>query len=415
MAEKRLTPCPGRRTASTARSSPKRGCSRTDRPPSRFLCSNGPRRFRRRGPFFDSGRLGRPCRKTAFSDKVVPKFADAPVGDPGRRATWSSSSRRRRRARARCSRATTPRCSGSRTTRPSEAVSDALLNRSLFSPRRIVELDISRLLGTESPGRLVTKARRGLGRAAQAAGGGLQARAGAAGGARPAARARTRWRPPRRRRRRSAARTRRRLLAEILKELPEEKSGGAGGPEGPRCASLLERGENDGTVALLTAVVAAGGRGPASRRSRTRGLVLETTVGDDAEPALRRLAATRAKEREVVARARGDRAAPDRARTRDAAHASPRSSRSSSSGRARAAGSGPPTSRRTSRTSPRRTSTAFFDAIGRRDAGDALARLERLLRRAGRARRATATSRRSRTSGPSSSSGCSPARSAGCC
>jgi hypothetical protein len=34
----------------------------------------------------------------------------------------------------------------------SEAVSDALLNRSLFSPRRLVELDISRLLGTESPG-----------------------------------------------------------------------------------------------------------------------------------------------------------------------------------------------------------------------------------------------------------------------
>ena len=41
---------------------------------------------------------------------------------------------------------------------PSEAVSDALLNRSLFSPRRLVELDISRLLGTESPGSLVTKA-----------------------------------------------------------------------------------------------------------------------------------------------------------------------------------------------------------------------------------------------------------------
>ena len=30
---------------------------------------------------------------------------------------------------------------------PAEAVSDALLNRSLFSPQRIVETDISRLLG----------------------------------------------------------------------------------------------------------------------------------------------------------------------------------------------------------------------------------------------------------------------------
>ncbi|HEY6930803.1 MAG TPA: hypothetical protein VJA66_14075 [Thermoanaerobaculia bacterium] len=41
---------------------------------------------------------------------------------------------------------------------PAETVSDALLNRSLFSPRRLVRFDITRLLGTEAPGKLLLQA-----------------------------------------------------------------------------------------------------------------------------------------------------------------------------------------------------------------------------------------------------------------
>src|SRR5215472_7333077 len=44
---------------------------------------------------------------------------------------------------------------------PAEVVSDALLNRSLFSARRIVSLDISRLLGTDTPGTLFSAALEG--------------------------------------------------------------------------------------------------------------------------------------------------------------------------------------------------------------------------------------------------------------
>jgi hypothetical protein len=38
---------------------------------------------------------------------------------------------------------------------PAEAVSDALLNRSLFSPRRVVQFDVTRILGSESPAALL--------------------------------------------------------------------------------------------------------------------------------------------------------------------------------------------------------------------------------------------------------------------
>jgi len=41
---------------------------------------------------------------------------------------------------------------------PVEAVSDALLNRSLFSARRVVQFDVSRLLGTETPAKLLDQA-----------------------------------------------------------------------------------------------------------------------------------------------------------------------------------------------------------------------------------------------------------------
>ncbi|MDQ2969825.1 MAG: hypothetical protein M3R34_01675, partial [Acidobacteriota bacterium] len=39
-----------------------------------------------------------------------------------------------------------------------DAVADSILNRSLFSPRRVVTVDIGRLLGTDSPAVLLGKA-----------------------------------------------------------------------------------------------------------------------------------------------------------------------------------------------------------------------------------------------------------------
>ena len=245
---------------------------------------------------------------------------------------------------------------------PAEAVSDALLNRSLFSPRRLVELDISRLLGTESPGRLVTKA--------------LEAwEKGGAGGRREAFRhARAllaaldlpRGRGPGRERRGGARKRVRKkdeapALAEILKELPEEKSGGPAVLKGA-LRVLLERGKRrDGGAA--DGGRAAGGRGPApgdrrrgawcSRRrsARTRGPRCGGWPRRSRRSARSR-SIRRAIERLADADGRGRRAR------------SPRSSASCSSGRARAAGSARRTSGRTSRTKPRRTSTGSSTRSG---------------------------------------------------
>jgi DNA polymerase III delta subunit len=41
---------------------------------------------------------------------------------------------------------------------PPGSVAEALLNRSLFSPRRLVEIDLSRVLGVDSPGDLLERA-----------------------------------------------------------------------------------------------------------------------------------------------------------------------------------------------------------------------------------------------------------------
>ncbi len=95
--------------------------------------------------------------KLPFSEKAVPSFADAPaivliVGDVEFFVEEAAATAREILAR-----------DGAEVLRfeddaPAEAVSDALLNRSLFSPQRLVQIDISRLLGTESPGRLLTQA-----------------------------------------------------------------------------------------------------------------------------------------------------------------------------------------------------------------------------------------------------------------
>ncbi|HEU5250346.1 MAG TPA: hypothetical protein VFW15_10210, partial [Thermoanaerobaculia bacterium] len=184
------------------------------------------------------------------------------------------------------------------------AVAEALLNRSLFSPKRLVEIDVSRILGTDSPGELAEQALEAWGRKSPAG-------------------------------RREAFRRMRRVLsaldvaiegdpaeaasvvarkirnkdlaeplAELLREMPEER-----GPTGATLAStlrlVLER-PNDGLVALLTATDPPAGSELLSDVAK-HGLLLAVRIGDPrekderrrVEPALRRLAAARAKEREV--------------------------------------------------------------------------------------------------------------------
>jgi hypothetical protein len=309
--------------------------------------------------------------KAAFSDKAVPKFPDAPAailvtGDV--EFFVEEAAARTREILAKGKDAEVLRFEDDA---PAESVSDALLNRSLFSPQRIVELDISRLLGTEAPGRLLTKAveaweagkRREAFKQTRLLLAALDLPLGVPEETAEAA--------ARKVRRKDEAP----LLAEVLKEMPEEKSGG---PAVLRSAlrSLLERTENDGTVALLTAVAPPAGV-DLVREIADRGLVLETTVGDDAEPALRRLASARAKEREVVL----DPAAVEKLLVRTDSRAAPFAMElekllewAGKGGRIRA-------SDIESNVEDESSEDVYgmFDAIGRRDAGDALARLERLL------------------------------------
>ncbi len=234
-----------------------------------------------------------------------------------------------------------------------------------------MELDISRLLGTEAPGRLLTKAveaweagkRREAFKQARPLLAALDLPLGAPEETAEAAAKKVR--------RKDEAE----LLAEILKELPEEKSGGAAVLRSA-LRSLLERTENDGTVALMTAVSPPAGV-DLVREIADRGLVLETTVGDDAEPALRRLASTRAKEREVVL----EPAAVERLLVRTDSRAAPFAMElekllewAGKGGRIRATDIETNVEDESSE-----DVYGLFDAIGRRDAGDALARLERLL------------------------------------
>jgi DNA polymerase III delta subunit len=328
--------------------------------------------------------------KVPFSEKEIPKFADAPAailvsGDVD--FFVEEATTRVREALA----DKDTEVLRFEDDAPSEAVSDALLNRSLFAAQRIVELDISRLLGTDSPGRLVTKAlegwekggaggRREAFKAARA----LLAALDLPAGGDPAENAEA-----------AARRVRKKddapLLAEILKELPEEKSGG---PAVLKAAlrTLLERGgqdnkKNDGTVALLTAVSPPAGV-DLLQEITARGLVLEKSVGEDPGPELRLLAAARAKEREVAL----DPGAIERllartdARRKEGRETAPRTDSASflaelekllewagKGGRVRAADVEANVEDEASE-----DMYGFYDAIGRRDAGDALARLERL-------------------------------------
>src|SRR6202162_3410301 len=159
---------------------------------------------------------------------------------------------------------------------PAEAVSDALMNRSLFSARRLVQFDVSRLLGTETPAKLVDEAvaawemgtpakRREALRRARALISALDLPAGA---------------PAEELAEDAARKTRRKpqqdALLSILRELPEEK----GGPGVLKDAIrfLLERG-NDGTVALLTATAPPAGVDLVEEIGK-KGLVFAASLGE---------------------------------------------------------------------------------------------------------------------------------------
>ena len=255
---------------------------------------------------------------------------------------------------------------------PAEALSDALLNRSLFSARRLVQFDISTLLGTETPARLVDQAveawqlstpagRREAFRRVRALVSALDLPAGGAAEelAEEAAR-------------RTRKKSQHDVLLSILRELPEEK----GNPKIVKDALrlLLERG-NDGTVALVTAVAPPAGVDLIEEIDK-KGLILEASVGKGAGEALTRLARALAKEREVSVEPQ----AMDRLLFQTDSDPERFSSElrklldwAGPGGRVRAADV-----RENVEDDSSEDLYAFYDAVGRREAGEALTRLERL-------------------------------------
>jgi DNA polymerase III delta subunit len=258
---------------------------------------------------------------------------------------------------------------------PAESISDALLNRSLFSPRRLVQLDISRLLGSESPGKLLAQAveswqegtssaRRKSFKLARALLSALDLPSAASADEA----AETAETAAKRVRRKEDAGT----LAEILRDLPEEKGSPAALASALRL--LLERG-NDGLVALVTAVAPPAGV-ELVREIERRGLVLPAEAGEDAGAALARLARARAKDRDVTI----DADAIERLRVQTdgspalfAAEIDKLLEWAGPGGRIRAADV-----RQNVEDEASEDVYPFYEAIGRRDMGDALSRLERL-------------------------------------
>src|SRR5215470_1497547 len=162
---------------------------------------------------------------------------------------------------------------------PAETISDALLNRSLFSPRRIVQFDVTRLLGTETPGQVLLEAveawergtpagKREAYRRARALLGSLQL--SPVGSPEETAEI-----VARRLRKKDLTEP----LTEILRALPEER----GGPAVlvPALRVLLERG-NDGTVALLTATAPPPEVGLLVEIEK-KGLLLEVSISEREE------------------------------------------------------------------------------------------------------------------------------------
>jgi len=179
-----------------------------------------------------------------------------------------------------------------------EAVTDALLNRSLFSPRRIVEIDATRYFGTEAPGALADAAVEAWEEATPAG----RRKAFRHVRALLAALSIERGPDPME----TGAAVARKVkdlasaeaLGRILTELPEERS--SPGLVVPAIRTLLERGGNDGVVALLTAIQPPFGVGLPAEIAK-KGLVLEVSVDKkQTSGQLSRLARERAREREVT-------------------------------------------------------------------------------------------------------------------
>jgi DNA polymerase III delta subunit len=256
------------------------------------------------------------------------------------------------------------------------AVAEALLNRSLFSPRRLVEIDISRVLGTDSPGELAEQAIEAWSRANPAGRRDAFRRVrrllsaldlaieGDPGEAASAV--------ARKIRRKDLAEP----LGEILREMPEER-GATGATLTSTLRLVLER-PNDGLVVLLTAVDPPAGSELLADVAKS-GLLFAVRIGEDRreiEPALRRLAATRAREREV----RIDGEAVSRLLVRTdaqpalfAAELEKLLDWAGEEGRITAADVGEQVADEASE-----DVYEFFEAVGRRDAGEVLTRLERL-------------------------------------
>lgn len=255
---------------------------------------------------------------------------------------------------------------------PADAIAEALLNRSLFSPRRVVQADIGRVLGTETPGKLLTAAlsawakgspagRREAFRHVRA----LLTALDLAPGPDPLETAEAAAKKIRRKEDAAA-------LAEVLRELPEEKGGSAALQTAVRL--LLERG-NEGTVALLTATAPPAGVGLATEIAK-QGLAFEASVGKDAGDALVRLARSRAKDREVAVDPDAVQrllVQTDRDPQMFAAELDKLLDMAGAGGRVSAADV-----RLNVEDAASEDVYPFFDAIGRRDAADALARLTRL-------------------------------------
>jgi DNA polymerase III delta subunit len=258
-----------------------------------------------------------------------------------------------------------------------EAITDALLNRPLFAGKRVVRLDASGLIGTESPGDLLEQAVEAWERATPAARREAfrHARAALASldvdprdGAEEAAN-------------RAARKVRKSALAEplaaILREMPEQRAGGAAVAEALRL--LLSRG-NDGTIALLTATAPPAGAALLGEIEK-KGLVLETHGSaekrKDNVGVLREHAQTRARAREVTLAPEAVTRLMDRTDYDPALFAAELEKLlewAGAGGRIRGEDVADQVEDESST-----DLYALFDAIGRRDAPDALTRLERLL------------------------------------
>jgi len=259
---------------------------------------------------------------------------------------------------------------------PAGSVAEALLNRSLFSPRRLVEVEISRVLGTDSPGELAEQAFRAWER-------------GTPAGKREAFRQMRRLLVSldvsvggtaeevapaiaRKLKRRDLEEP----LAEILRELPEEQ-GGTGASLRSTLRFLIER-ENDGLVALLTASAPPKGSELLSEVAR-RGLLLEVNIGEkreEIEAALSRLALARSTENDVRIEPDAIRKLLVRTDSQPGVFAAELDKLldwAAAGGQIRAVDVGEQVLDESSE-----DVYVFFEAVGRRDAAEALGRLERL-------------------------------------